>query len=264
MLSRSLASQAVVGPLQRAVLGEPFSSKTVGCCGHGYVREVCTGRTTAERPEAFRVHESLFSSFKNLQIYFCTLEIRLHVRYFLHLPTEAFNLMEEHQVKKGNVSKSGSGRRRPNLKLQTEKSTDSVGYTSETDFWNKIIMFHRYPLSTAPRPRSMKLLSQFRLPERKHSECQDDKSIKVFQDFLFPVFLIAATVTCCTDSVTGMLSHHRHQNKNCRCTVYTPELITLRHVRIGSLQFSKELKFNVLPENWNLVLSLYCRAHSVN
>lgn len=69
-----------------------------------------------------------------------------------------------------NVIRAGNGCERPNLKLETKKSTDSGKYISDVHLRNKNKPIFLSSSSTAPRLRIMKLPLQFRLQKTEQSK----------------------------------------------------------------------------------------------
>lgn len=59
----------------------------------------------------------------------------------------------------------------------------------------------------------MELPSQFQALEMKHTEYCYDKFIRLLQDVVSSVVLIAATIPCCAELYTTMLPHHRRRQR---------------------------------------------------
>lgn len=118
------------------------------------------------------------------------------------------------------------------------------------------------PLGTAPRPRSMAVPLQFRLPERRHSECRFNNFTIFFKDLLFAFFLSAATVPCCTGPVTAAAAALLRLHKSCYYTDHTTGPITPRHVCTQpSTVFEREkVQFSARDSTSGCLSSFSCKV----
>lgn len=141
------------------------------------------------------------------------------------------------------------GRRESKIwNYRLEESTCFGKKTSDANLWNEVTPTCLVPLSTALQSRSMQLLSQFGLPETRHSESRYNKFTKVLQDLVFPLYRNAATVPCYTDPVTASVPQLRPQSKNRFCTFPISGLIVVKHIWLWPSPFSKEPEFGFLRE----------------